>query len=87
MKIVWGEPKREWTLKNRGYDFMDLAAVADEFFAAAIIVGARDGRYKAVGTFRGRTVAVIFKPLGTEAISLISMRRASRKEREAHGKS
>lgn len=35
----------------------------------------------AIGRFRGSVLAVIFAPLGTEAASVITMRRASRKER------
>lgn len=38
----------------------------------------------AIGEFRQTILAVIFKPLGSEAISVISMRRASRKERSAY---
>lgn len=39
----------------------------------------------AVGEFRGETViATIFVLLGTEALSVISMRRASRKERKLY---
>lgn len=78
MKIVWDEPKREWTLENRGFDFADLDP---EFFLSAYVEPAKDGRLKAIGEFKGALVAVIFKPLGSEAISVVSMRRAGRKER------
>lgn len=83
MKIVWDEPKRHWTLENRGFDFDDLTI---EFFEKAVVFGARDGRVKAVGDLRGLTMAVIFKPLGSEAISIISMRKANRKERNVYGR-
>lgn len=82
MKIVWDEPKRLTNLENRGLDFANLDM---EFFAGAIVVPAKKGRFKAVGEFNGETLAVIFTPLGTEAISIVSMRHASRKERELHG--
>ena len=36
----------------------------------------------AVGWFGDAIIAVIFKPLGSEALSVISMRHASRKERK-----
>ena len=55
-----------------------------EFFATSIIFPANQDRYKAVGDFGGTVLAVIFKPLGSEAIAVISMRQASRKERWAH---
>ena len=86
MKLVWDDPKREWTIVNRAYDFADLEPVANESFLNATILGARAGRFKAVGTFGETVIAVIFKPLGAEAISIISTRRASRKERTAHDK-
>jgi uncharacterized DUF497 family protein len=41
MKIVWDERKRAINLKGRGLDFADLDV---EFFAAATVVPARQGR-------------------------------------------
>ena len=81
MDIVWDEPKRGTNFENRGLDFADLDP---DFFAASVAVPARDGRFKAIGPFRGDILAVIFKPLGSEALSVISMRRASRKERKTY---
>jgi len=80
MRITYDEPKREWTLKERGLDFAGLTV---EFFETAAIFPAKQGRWIAINWFRGVAIlAVIFRPLGTEAISVISMRRASRKERD-----
>lgn len=84
MKISFDEYKRLVNLKNRDLDFADLD---DEFFAQSWVVPAKEGRLKAIGKYRGLTLAVIFRPLGSEAISVISMRRASQKEREIHGQS
>jgi len=78
MKIVWDETKRAKNLRERGLDF---ASVSMEFFAEATVVEAKKGRSKAIGMFEGRLLTVIFKPLGREALSVVSMRRASRKER------
>ncbi len=78
MLIVWDEPKRAINLESRGMDFAGLTL---EFFLEATIVPAKGGRMKAIGAFGGITIAVIFKPLGSEALSVISMRSASRKER------
>jgi uncharacterized DUF497 family protein len=75
--IVYDEPKRDKNLKEPGLDFADLTL---EFFAASTTIPANAGRFKAIGAFRGTILTVIFKPLGSEAISAISMRRASRKE-------
>jgi uncharacterized DUF497 family protein len=81
MRITWDEPKRETNFKNRGLDFADLDS---EFFAASTVFPAKKGRFKAVGQFGDTILAVIFKPLGSEAVTVISMRRANRKERKAH---
>lgn len=83
MKIIWDETKRLTNLeKHKGFDFADLTT---EFFDNAAIYPAKQGRLMAVGEFRGETIiATIFVLLGTEALSVISMRRASRKERKLY---
>ena len=80
MLIVYDEPKRRSNLvKHNGMDFAWLTAA---FFEAAAIFPARTGRSLAIGELNGQViVAVVFKPLGSEALSVISMRPASRKER------
>ncbi|OCW57578.1 BrnT family toxin [Hoeflea olei] len=82
MKIVWDEPKRRANLNKHGFDF---AEVAELDWHTAIVEDGRpdaDGRqrFKAIGTFRDSTV-VVFAILGSEAISIISFRAASDKER------
>lgn len=63
---------------------MDFASIDDAFFENAIIKAARGERFQAVGTLRGASVVVsgIFSWLGTEAISIISLRRANKTERK-----
>ena len=79
MKIVWDEPKRQQNLAKHG---MDFAALTVEFFEAAQIEVAKQDRFLALGELDGvAVIAVVFRPLGSEAISIISMRRASLKER------
>lgn len=80
MIIQWDHPKRLSNLAKHGLDFADLSL---EFFLRAHVGPARDGRYKALGELGDNVVVVVFKPLGSEALSLISVRRASKKEREA----
>ena len=76
--IVWDEPKRQTNLANHGLDFADL----DEwFFLEAVTVPAKDNRHMAIGRLGDGTIAVVFALLGTEGVSVISMRPASRKER------
>ena len=80
MRIVWDEFKRRENLAKHGTDFVDLDF---DFFGAAVVSASREGRFVAVGVLRNeRAIAVVFRPLGMEAISLISMRAASRKERK-----
>jgi uncharacterized DUF497 family protein len=79
MRITFDEHKRETNIAKHGMDFalLDLA-----FFENAAIFPARQGRALALGELHGDiVVAVIFKSLGAEAVSVISMRPASRKER------
>jgi uncharacterized protein len=81
MRIVWDELKRVTNLAKHGLDFADLDP---DFFAAAMVSPAKKmDRFVAVGEYdSGIIVTVVFRPLGAEAISVISMRPASRKERK-----
>jgi uncharacterized DUF497 family protein len=79
MRIVWDEPKRLTNLKKHGYDFSE---VTEHWFDGVRYFRARGRRWKAVGLLGDKVVTVIFEPLGSEAISIISLRPAKRKERE-----
>ncbi|MBS7741456.1 MULTISPECIES: BrnT family toxin [unclassified Chelatococcus] len=79
MMITYDEAKRQTNLRKHGLDFADLDV---EFFASSMVIPAKAGRFMAIGEFRGEIIiAVVFRPLGSEALSVISMRSASRKER------
>jgi uncharacterized DUF497 family protein len=66
-------------LAKHGLDFADLDA---DFFDDCSVVPTYGDRFVAIGEFRGiLIIAVVYRPLGSEALSLISMRPASRKER------
>jgi len=84
MQITFDQRKNEINKAKHGFDF---AALTVEFFAAATVQPAKQDRFLAIGNLNGAVVvAVVFRPLGTEALSVISMRRASEKERKlAHG--
>ena len=58
---------------GRGFDFGD-----------ALYVPAKNGRRKAVGVLDYQIVVLIFSVLGDEAISAVSLRTASKKERTAY---
>ena len=77
MRMVWDEAKRR---RNLAKHFLDFNALSIEFFEAATIYPAKRGRFIAISEWNG-VIAVVFARLGTEAISIISMRPASRKER------
>lgn len=79
MIITYDENKRLGNLAKHGLDF---AALDYDFFLSSVVVPAKAGRFMAIGEFQGVTVAaVVFAPLGSEALSVISMRKATRKER------
>jgi uncharacterized DUF497 family protein len=87
MKIVWDASKR---LRNLEIHRIDFADARERFaFEDAAIAPTRPGtdgrtRFIAIGPLDGRIVTIVFSSLGTEALSLISVRRASRKERKAY---
>jgi len=83
MRVVWDEPKRDKTLAERGLDFR---RITPEFFEGALLEPAREGRTKAIGLLDDSCFVVVFKLLGSEAVSVISMRYASRKERIRYAK-
>lgn len=79
MKIVWDETKRLANIQKHELDFAELTS---EFFLEARVVPAKHDRWLAIGNLGGRiTIATVYRPLGSEAISIISMRRASSRER------
>jgi uncharacterized protein len=50
-------------------------------FEGSVIVPGKLGRQIAVGRHRSGAILVVFVTLGTEGLSVVSMRPASRKER------
>ena len=78
MRIVWDESKRLTNIARHEMDFADLD---EAFFKTSFVLPAKHGRLIAVGRLMNGVVATIFLALGTEGISVISMRPASRKER------
>jgi uncharacterized DUF497 family protein len=78
MRLVWDEPKRLANLDKHGLDFADVTV---DFFLESRIRIAKKGRLLAIGRLGDQTVAVVFTKLGSEAISLVSMRPANSHER------
>ena len=85
MKIVWDEPKRLANLVNHGLDFADLD---EAFFEKALVAsGNKPKRWRAIGVNAGGVIVVVFVRLGREGISIISMRPASKNERDLYHES
>ncbi len=87
VRFVWDEIKRQRNIRLHGLDF---EAAAESFdFQEALIEPSYPGldgraRFMAIGPLGDDLVALVFSLLGTEAISIISLRRASRKERRRY---
>jgi len=60
---------------------MDFADLTYEFFLSSVSIPAKDERFKAIGQLYDGVIVDIYATLGSEALSVISMRRANRKER------
>ncbi len=81
MKIVWDEPKRLANLAKHGLDFADLN---ETFFDNALVIPAHNRRWAGIGKNIRGVIVVVFVTLGREAISVISMRPASKNERKLY---
>ena len=82
MLIVWDEPKRLSNLNKHELDFVSLTQA---FFVEATILPARKNRHMAIGYLDDEAIIVVFKTLGTEAVSVLSMRPANKTERRLLG--
>jgi uncharacterized protein len=87
VRITFDPAKREWTLRERGLDFVDAAEVFAD--AAAITrLDAREDydedRYQTFGCLRGRLVMVGWTPRG-DARQVFSMRKANDREQARIG--
>ena len=76
--IIWDDRKRRLNLEKHGLDF---AALTVEFFEGARFEATRQGRFLVIGELDAEIVAVVCRPLGSEALAIVSMRPASKSER------
>ena len=81
MKILWDEPKRLANIEKHGLDFADLN---ETFFDDALVLPSYNKRWRGIGKDIRGVITVVFVTLGTEAVSVISMRPADRYERELY---
>ena len=91
MHMVWDERKRAINLlpepEGHGLDFVDARDRVG--WEAALVVPSYPGpdgrpRFFAIGWLDDHLRTLVFSPLGTEAVSAISLRPASRKERDLY---
>ena len=57
MKIFWDQPKRVANIAKHGLDF---AALTEDFFADALVISAKSGRYLAIGKDLNGVISVVF---------------------------
>ena len=86
MKITWDETKRLRNVETHGMDFESVRGFE---WDSAILRPAHSSsqggrRFKAIGFLEDDLVTAVFSGLGSEALSLISLRRASRSERREY---
>jgi uncharacterized DUF497 family protein len=90
MKIVFDEPKRQANLAKHGYDFADFERCFHR--EGAMTVPTRPStsgrpRLNLVGRWNETVVVLaVVSQLGSEALSLVSLRIASPKERTAYAR-
>jgi hypothetical protein len=88
MKLAWDERKNRFNIRKHGFDFSD----AEELFASPAVFRADtredygEERWQGIGLIRGRTTVVVFAIRGEETFRLISLRRATRRERAFYEK-
>ncbi len=84
MRFEWDERKRRSNLEKHGLDFFDISVV---FEGPHIIVPSayegEEDRFLAVGVLQGRSVTVVYTTR-SEAIRIISFRRARHEERQKY---
>ena len=86
MRFEWDEDKNRVNTHKHGLDFSD----AWEVFAGPMLVGLDDreeygeDRWIGVGTLRSVVVVVVFTERDDDTIRIISMRKATSRERERY---
>jgi uncharacterized protein len=84
MRFEWDERKRRSNLAKHGLDFLDISEVFET--PHIVVPSAYEGeeeRFLAIGTIAGRWVTVVYTTR-SEAIRIISFRRARHEERQKY---
>ena len=86
MIFQWDDAKNRANIRKHGLDFAD----AEELFRSVLVVDPDtredygEGRWIGLGSIRGRIAYVVFTMPNPEAIRIISLRKASRRESEQY---
>lgn len=87
-RFEWDENKNRQNIKKHGFDFTD----AKEIFRGILLFSPDvrkdygESRWVGIGTVRGRTAVVVFTERGPETIRIISLRKATHRERKQYEK-
>jgi uncharacterized DUF497 family protein len=85
MRYEWDERKRLSNLKKHGLDFFDADVVFESSHVITPSAHNSEKRFLCIGTFEGRFVTIIYT-MRSEAIRIISFRRARHEERDTYQK-
>ncbi|MHB9072636.1 MAG: BrnT family toxin [Desulfobaccales bacterium] len=84
MRFEWDDRKRRSNLAKHGLDFFDVSAVfEDAYIVVPSAHKSQEERFLAIGVFEGRFVTVVYTTR-SEAIRIISFRRARHEERQKY---
>lgn len=86
MQFEWDEAKNRANIQKHGFDFADV----EEMFRGLLVAepdtredyGER--RWRGIGTVRGRIAQIIFCERGPDTIRIISLRKATSRERKEY---
>jgi uncharacterized DUF497 family protein len=87
-RFEWDENKNRQNIRKHGFNLAD----AEEMFGGVLLFSpdvrkdSGESRWVGIGTIRGRTAVVVFAERGPETIRVISLRKATRRERKQYEK-
>jgi uncharacterized DUF497 family protein len=88
MKFEWDEAKNRENIKKHGFDLAD----AEEMFRGVLVIDPDtredygEKRWVGLGTIGGRVAYVVFTERDPDTIRIISLRKASHRERKEYEK-
>jgi len=89
MELTWDEKKNEQNIKKHGFDFAEANQVFDSVLISSLDDSQDYGedRWIAIGMLQnGTVVVVVFTEEENDIIRMISMRKASKNEKERYEK-